>query len=120
LPPAVFCLVFAVFYRVFCPDTFVQYNGHDVQIRDIPWHGVLYISLQSFGGFNTAWDFGDDSQSRFRYINTIQTFLGLIVATFFVGASPRMILGYRRGHGARAAGGSNRYSSSTASSLPSS
>jgi hypothetical protein len=92
LTGAFFCLFFAVIYRVFCPDTFVQYNGHDVQIKSIPWHGVLYISLQSFGGFNTGWDFGDDAQSRFRYINTIQTFVGLIVLTFFVGAYTRMIL----------------------------
>jgi hypothetical protein len=92
LTSAFFCLFFAVVYRLFCPDTYVQYDGEDIKIRDIPWHGVLYISLQSFGAFNTGWDFGADAGSRFRYLNTLQTFSGLIVLTFFVGAYTRMIL----------------------------
>jgi uncharacterized protein YjbI with pentapeptide repeats len=89
-----FCAFFAVIYRVFCPDTVIHYNGDDVAIKDIPWHGVLYVSMQSMGAFNTGWDFeGDQGQvGRFKYINTLQTFMGLVVLTFFVGAYTRMIL----------------------------
>ena len=40
---------------------------------------------------NTGWDFGDDDH-RFRYLNTLQTIIGVIILTFFVGAYTRMIL----------------------------
>ena len=85
------CLVFAGLYRRFCPDTVMSYGGDDVAIRDIPWFGLLYISLQSLGGFNTGWDFGQ-TDMRFRYLNTAHTFTGVIILTFFVGAYTRMIL----------------------------
>lgn len=85
------CLVFAGLYRRYCPDTVMSYGGHDVAIRDIPWLGLFYISLQTLGGFNTGWDFGE-SDTRFRYLNTAHTFIGLIILTFFVGAYTRMIL----------------------------
>lgn len=84
-------LVFAWIYRVFCPDTVVVYRGKDVTMRDIPWHGLVYISLQTIGAFNTGWDFGEDD-ARFQYLNTLETFLGIIILTFFVGAYTRMIL----------------------------
>lgn len=84
-------IVFAWLYRVFCPDTLVLYRGDDVPMRDIPWHGLIYISLQSLGAFNTGWDFGEDDW-KFQYLNTIETFIGIIVLTFFVGAYTRMIL----------------------------
>lgn len=88
---ALVTLVFAWLYRVFCPHTVVQYRGDDVPLRDIPWHGLIYISLQSLGAFNTGWDFGEDDW-KFQYLNTIETFIGIIVLTFFVGAYTRMIL----------------------------
>lgn len=84
-------IVFAWLYRVFCPDTVVAYRGDDVPMREIPWHGLIYISLQSLGAFNTGWDFGEDDW-KFQYLNTIETFIGIIVLTFFVGAYTRMIL----------------------------
>ena len=43
------------------------------------------------GAFNTGWDFGEDN-SRFQYLNTLETFLGYIILTFFVGAYTRMVL----------------------------
>ena len=85
------CAFFSVVYRVFCPDTEMSYDGDPTPIRDIPWHGVFYISLQSLGAFNTGWDFGK-SNPRFRYLNTLHTFTGVIIMTFFVGAYTRMIL----------------------------
>ena len=85
------CAVFAVIYRIWCPDTVMSYNGDNVEIREIPWWGLLYISLQSLGSFNTGWDFGASS-ARFKYLNTLHTFLGVIILTFFVGAYTRMIL----------------------------
>ncbi len=88
---ALICGFFALLYRRYCPDTVMSYGGQDVHIRDIPWLGLLYISIQTLGGFNTGWDFGE-SDSRFRYLNTAQTFMGLIILTFFVGAYTRMIL----------------------------
>jgi uncharacterized protein YjbI with pentapeptide repeats len=84
-------VVFAWIYRVFCPDTIVVYRGDDVPLRDIPWHGLIYISLQTIGAFNTGWDFGEDDW-RFQYLNTLETFLGIIILTFFVGAYTRIIL----------------------------
>ncbi len=84
-------VVFAWLYRVFCPETVVQYRGDDVPMKDIPWHGLIYISLQSLGAFNTGWDFGEDDW-KFQYLNTVETFIGIIVLTFFVGAYTRMIL----------------------------
>lgn len=86
-----FCVLFVVLYRVICPDSVMQYNGDDVPIRDISFWGLFYISLQSLGAFNTGWDFGEDDH-RLRYLNTTQTFIGLIILTFFVGAYTRMIL----------------------------
>jgi uncharacterized protein YjbI with pentapeptide repeats len=85
------CLAFMVAYKVFCADTVMSYNGGDVPIRDIPWIGMFYVSLQSLGGFNTGWDFGE-SNLRFRYLNTAHAFMGIIILTFFVGAYTRMIL----------------------------
>ncbi|MFN7145932.1 MAG: pentapeptide repeat-containing protein, partial [Myxococcota bacterium] len=85
------CVLFAIAYKVFCADTVMSYNGDDVKIRDIPWYGVFYISLQSLGGFNTGWDFGE-SDPRFRYLNTLHAYMGVIILTFFVGAYTRMIL----------------------------
>lgn len=85
------CWVFAMIYRLFCADSVMAYNGDDVPVRDISFWGLFYISLQSFGAFNTGWDFGEDD-GRLQYINTIQTFVGVIVLTFFVGAYTRMIL----------------------------
>ncbi len=87
----VITLIFAVIYRVFCPDTIVAYKGDDVPMRTIPWEGLVYISLQTLGAFNTGWDFGEDDW-RFQYLNTLQTYLGYIILTFFVGAYTRMIL----------------------------
>ncbi|NOY25302.1 MAG: hypothetical protein GXP62_05465 [Oligoflexia bacterium] len=85
------CWLFAMIYRVFCPDSVMAYNGADVPVREISFWGLFYISLQSFGAFNTGWDFGKDD-GRLQYINTVQTFIGVIVLTFFVGAYTRMIL----------------------------
>jgi hypothetical protein len=57
----------------------------------VPITGLFFVALQSFGAFNTGWDIGEDS-GRLRYLNTVQTFIGLIIFTFFVGAYTRMIL----------------------------
>lgn len=84
-------ILFAWLYRMFCPETVVQYRGDDVPMKTIPWHGLIYISLQSLGAFNTGWDFGEDDW-KFQYLNTVETFIGIIVLTFFVGAYTRMIL----------------------------
>ncbi|MFT5681192.1 MAG: hypothetical protein ACI8RZ_002098 [Myxococcota bacterium] len=85
-------VLFAVLYRVFCPETVVAYGGNDVPMKEIPWHGLLYISLQTLGAFNTGWDFGEDEKHVFQYLNTVETFLGIVILTFFVGAYTRMIL----------------------------
>ncbi len=85
------CLAFMVIYKLFCADTVMSFNGDNVPIRDIPWIAMFYISLQSLGAFNTGWDFGE-SDLRFRYLNTLHTFMGVIIMTFFVGAYTRMIL----------------------------
>lgn len=87
----VVCGVFVWLYRVFCPDSVMQYNGDDVKVRDISFWGLYYISLQSLGAFNTGWDFGEDD-GRLQYLNTLETFVGVIILTFFVGAYTRMIL----------------------------
>lgn len=88
---AVITVVYAVLYRVFCPDTVLQYNGGDVAIRDVPWSGLCYVSLQAMIAVNTGWDFGYDD-NRFRVLNVSQTVIGFILLTFFVGAYTRMIL----------------------------
>ncbi len=87
----VVCIFFTVIYKRFCPDTVMSYDGEDMPLRDIPWAGVFYISLQSLGSFNTGWDFGD-ADMRFRYLNTAHTYIGVIILTFFVGAYTRIIL----------------------------
>jgi len=83
--------LFAWIYRVFCPDTVLSYDGEDVLVRDVSYVGLFFVSLQSMLAINTGWDFGDDDH-RFRYLNTIQTLIGVIILTFFVGAYTRMIL----------------------------
>ncbi len=85
------CVVYVFIYQRWCPETMMNYNGTDVEYRDIPWWGKFFISLQSLGSFNTGWNFGQAS-IRFRYLNTLHTFIGLIILTFFVGAYTRMIL----------------------------
>lgn len=88
---AVITVVYAILYRVFCPDTVLQYNGDNVAIRDVPWSGLCYVSLQAMIAVNTGWDFGYDD-NRFRVLNVSQTVIGFILLTFFVGAYTRMIL----------------------------
>lgn len=87
----VVCAAFTLVYKLGCPDTIISFDGEDVALRDVPWIGVFYISLQSLGSFNTGWDFGK-SETRFKYLNTLHTFGGIIILTFFVGAYTRMIL----------------------------
>ena len=87
----VITFLFAGLYRWLCPETVMSYDGGDVPIKEIPWHGLVYISLQSLGAFNTGWDVGA-TDPRFRYLNTAETFLGIIILTFFVGAYTRLIL----------------------------
>lgn len=84
-------VLFAVLYRVLCPDTVLVYDGDDVPIKDVPFLGLCYISLQSLIAVNTGWDFGRDDHT-FRFLNTLETLVGFIILTFFVGAYTRMIL----------------------------
>ena len=84
-------VVFAALYRVFCPDTILMYDGEDLPIREVSFFGLCFVSLQSLIAINTGWDFGDDDH-RFRWLNTIETVIGFIILTFFVGAYTRMIL----------------------------
>ncbi len=84
-------VVFALLYRVFCPDTILAYDGEDIPIRDVSFLGLCFVSLQSLIAINTGWDFGDDNHV-FRWLNTIETVIGFIILTFFVGAYTRMIL----------------------------
>ena len=83
--------LYAVLYRIFCPDTVLAYDGDDIAIRDVSYVALFFISLQSLIAVNTGWDFGDDDHT-FRYLNTSETCLGVIILTFFVGAYTRMIL----------------------------
>ncbi|MCB9675924.1 MAG: pentapeptide repeat-containing protein [Alphaproteobacteria bacterium] len=83
--------LFAVFYRAFCPDTMLSYDGENVRVRDVSYVGMFFVSLQTLMAINTGWDFGDDDH-RFRYLNTLETLIGYIILTFFVGAYTRMIL----------------------------
>ncbi len=85
------CVVYAFVYERWCPETMMNYNGEDIEYTNIAWWGKFFISLQSLGSFNTGWNFGRAS-ARFRYLNTLHTFIGLIILTFFVGAYTRMIL----------------------------
>ena len=83
--------LFAVLYRVFCPETVLAYQGTDVKVKDVSFAGLFFVSLQSLLAINTGWDFGEDDH-RFRYLNTAETLVGFIILTFFVGAYTRMIL----------------------------
>lgn len=85
------CAAFSIIYKRWCGDSIMSYDGDNVAIRDIPWTGVFYISLQSLAAFNTGWDFGQ-STPRFKYLNTLHTYMGVLIMTFFVGAYTRMIL----------------------------
>lgn len=83
--------LFAWIYRRFCPDTMLMYHGRDIAIRDVSFAALFFVSFQSLLAINTGWDFGEDDH-RFRYLNSIQTLIGFIILTFFVGAYTRMIL----------------------------
>ena len=87
----VITFLFAVIYRVSCPETILVYDGEDIKVKDVEFSGLLFISLQSMLAINTGWDFGDDDH-RFRWLNSLQTLIGVIILTFFVGAYTRMIL----------------------------
>lgn len=84
-------VIFAVLYRVLCPDTVLAYDGDDVPIKEVPFIGLCFVSLQSLIAVNTGWDFGADDHT-FRWLNTLETLIGFIILTFFVGAYTRMIL----------------------------
>jgi len=88
---AVVTIIFALLYRVLCPNTILVYDGQNIPIREVSFIGLCFVSLQSLIAINTGWDFGDDDHT-FRYLNTIETLVGFIVLTFFVGAYTRMIL----------------------------
>lgn len=91
LASAIVTVVFALLYRWLCPDTVLVYDGQNIAIRDVSFVGLCFVSLQSLIAINTGWDFGDDDHT-FRYLNTLETLVGFIVLTFFVGAYTRMIL----------------------------
>ena len=84
-------VVFALLYRVFCAQTILVYDGREMPIRDVSFLGLCFVSLQSLIAINTGWDFGDDNH-LFRFLNTLETLIGFIILTFFVGAYTRMIL----------------------------
>ena len=84
-------VLFAVLYRLLCPNTVLTYDGTDICVRDVGFVGLCYVSLQCLLAINTGWDFGDDDDT-FRLLNTIETLVGFIILTFFVGAYTRMIL----------------------------
>ncbi|MFT4622182.1 MAG: hypothetical protein ACI8PZ_000838 [Myxococcota bacterium] len=84
-------VLFALLYRLFCADTVLVYDGEDMRIRDVSFAGLCFVSLQSLIAINTGWDFGDDDHT-FRVLNTVETLVGFIILTFFVGAYTRMIL----------------------------
>ena len=88
---AIVTVVFALLYRWLCPETILIYDGENIKIRDVSFVGLCFVSLQSLIAINTGWDFGDDDHT-FRYLNTIETLVGFVVMTFFVGAYTRMIL----------------------------
>ena len=83
--------LFALIYRRWCPDTVLIYHGTELPIRDVSFAGLFFVSFQSLLAINTGWDFGEDDH-RFRYLNSIETLIGFIILTFFVGAYTRMIL----------------------------
>ena len=83
--------LFAWIYRRFCPDTILVYHGRDIAIRDVSFAALFFVSFQSLLAINTGWDFGEDDH-RFRYLNSVETLIGFIILTFFVGAYTRMIL----------------------------
>ncbi len=91
LASAVVTVLFALLYRLLCPNTILVYDGQNIPIREVSFVGLCFVSLQSLIAINTGWDFGDDDHT-FRYLNTIETLVGFIVLTFFVGAYTRMIL----------------------------
>ncbi len=84
-------IIYAVIYRVWCPDSVLAYDGAEFKVRDVSFLGLCTVSLQSLIAINTGWDIGDDDH-RFRVLNTSETLIGFIVLTFFVGAYTRMIL----------------------------
>ena len=84
-------VIFAALYRLFCAETILVYDGEDIAVKDVSFMGLCFISLQSLIAINTGWDFGDDDH-RFRWLNTVETLIGFIILTFFVGAYTRMIL----------------------------
>ena len=67
------------------------YDGEEIAVREASYVGIFFVSLQCLLAINTGWDFGDDDH-RLRYLNTIETLLGVFILTFFVGAYTRMIL----------------------------
>ncbi len=83
--------VFALIYRRWCPDTMLMYHGTELPIREVSFVGLFFVSFQSLLAINTGWDFGEDDH-RFRYLNSVETLIGFIILTFFVGAYTRMIL----------------------------
>ena len=84
-------VMFAWLYRRFCPNTILVYDGEDMRVQDVSFLGLCFVSLQSLIAINTGWDFGDDDHT-FRWLNTLETLIGFIILTFFVGAYTRMIL----------------------------
>ncbi len=84
-------VLFAWLYRVYCPDTMLVFDGREMPVREVSFVGLCFVSLQSLIAINTGWDFGDDDHA-FRYLNTIETLIGFVILTFFVGAYTRMIL----------------------------
>ncbi len=83
--------LFAWIYRRFCPDTVLAFDGEDIKVRDVSFGALVFVSAQSMLAINTGWDFGDDDH-RFRVLNTVETLIGVIILTFFVGAYTRQIL----------------------------
>lgn len=87
-----FAGLFAVLYRVLCPDSVLELNGEPTKIRDIPWPSLLVLSAQSMLSMNIGWDLAEESDPRFRVLVTVEVWVGVLLVTFLVAAYTRMIL----------------------------
>ncbi len=87
----ILAVLFVFLFRAFASDSIIQYDGDDLPVREIPFHGLLTISVHCLLNTNIGWDGGSTDRS-WKILSTTEAIIGIILLTFFVGAYTRMVL----------------------------
>lgn len=86
-------ILFMGILRVLAANTPVNWNGSTVLFKDLPWYGMLLLSVQNLLGKPPVYWAAGKSPQGYKFLYIFQMVVGIILITFFVGAYTRLVLG---------------------------